>query len=150
MEVWELFLRACIHGSSYIYINEQHVRCNISELNSKYSYTFQWYCYLEKNKNFFDYINSYRVAEAKEKIAKEPAQTLLQIAYAVGFNSKNSFNSAFKKHVGMTPSAYRKKASVWVLVCMRVYISAGAFTLSACLYKFAVLRPNACILDLRV
>ncbi len=63
----------------------------------------------EKKQNFFDYINSYRVREAKEKIVKERNKTLLEIAYEVGFNSKNSFNSAFKKQVGMTPSAFRKK-----------------------------------------
>lgn len=63
----------------------------------------------EKNQNFFDYINSYRIQEAKEKIVKDQARTLLEIAYEVGFNNKNSFNSAFKKHVGMTPSVYKKK-----------------------------------------
>lgn len=58
-------------------------------------------------KNFFDFINHYRVAEAKKKIAQESKKTLLQIAHEVGFNNKTSFNNAFKKHLGMTPSSYR-------------------------------------------
>lgn len=62
----------------------------------------------EKQQNFFDLVNGYRVQEAKEKIVKDKSRTLLEIAYEVGFNSKNSFNSAFKKLVGLTPSAYRK------------------------------------------
>ncbi len=62
----------------------------------------------QKNQNFFDFINGYRIREAKEKIASEQTRTLLEVAYEVGFNNKNSFNSAFKKHVGMTPSAYKK------------------------------------------
>lgn len=62
----------------------------------------------EKQQNFFDFINAYRVQDAQERIAAGQAKTLLEIAFAVGFNNKNSFNSAFKKHLGMTPSAYKK------------------------------------------
>lgn len=62
----------------------------------------------EKQQNFFDFINTYRVKEAQEKIASGESRTLLEVAYAVGFNNKNSFNAAFKKHVGMTPSSYKK------------------------------------------
>ncbi len=58
-------------------------------------------------KNFFDFINQYRVSEAQKRIADEPEKTLLQIAHEVGFNNKTSFNNAFKKHLGMTPSSYR-------------------------------------------
>lgn len=63
----------------------------------------------EKQQNFFDFINAYRVEEAKKRIAQVDGQTLLAVAYEVGFNSKNSFNSAFKKREGMTPSSYRKQ-----------------------------------------
>ncbi len=60
--------------------------------------------------NFFEVINSYRVAEAKRlMVAQEyDNQTLLALAFAAGFNNKNSFNRAFKKEVGETPSTFWK------------------------------------------
>ncbi len=58
--------------------------------------------------NFFDLINSYRVMEAKELIAKGEYESLLEVAYEVGFNSKNSFNNAFKRSEGITPSQFKK------------------------------------------
>ena len=59
--------------------------------------------------NFFDYINSYRVEEAKKLLvdSEYDSFTLLAIALESGFNSKSSFNRIFKKHVGMTPSEYK-------------------------------------------
>lgn len=62
------------------------------------------------NQHFFDFVNEYRIEEAKE-ILKNPDKkefTILEILYEVGFNSKSSFNTAFKKHTGLTPTQYRK------------------------------------------
>lgn len=59
--------------------------------------------------NFFDYINSWRVASAKPKII-EDKMTVLDIAYEVGFNARSSFYKAFKKETGMTPSEFRKSS----------------------------------------
>jgi AraC-like DNA-binding protein len=58
--------------------------------------------------NFNDFINEYRVREVQHKIEKHEhkAQTLLAIAFDSGFNSKATFNRAFKKIVGQTPKAY--------------------------------------------
>lgn len=58
--------------------------------------------------SFFDFINTYRVKEAQEQIRHQPEKTLLQIAFAAGFNNKTSFGNAFKKFAGQTPSAFRK------------------------------------------
>lgn len=60
--------------------------------------------------NFYELINQYRVEEAKNKIKSEAEKSLLQVAFEVGFNNKASFNNAFKKHAGMTPSEYRASA----------------------------------------
>ncbi len=60
--------------------------------------------------NFFDFVNQYRV-EAVKKALTDPEKkhyTLLAIAFDVGFNSKSSFNSIFKKHTNMTPSQYKQ------------------------------------------
>lgn len=64
--------------------------------------------YLEAT--FFEYINQLRVEEAKEMLAGTNRSDLhvIEAAYAVGFNNKVSFNSAFKKATGMTPTQYRK------------------------------------------
>jgi AraC-like DNA-binding protein len=61
--------------------------------------------------NFKNFINRYRVEEAKIKILdpREKDFVLLKIAYDVGFNSKSVFNAAFKKHAGMSPTEYRRK-----------------------------------------
>ena len=59
---------------------------------------------------FLDFINKYRVEEAKIKLAnpKLDHYTILAIAFEAGFNSKTTFYAAFKKHAGITPSSYRK------------------------------------------
>jgi AraC-like DNA-binding protein len=63
------------------------------------------------DKHFFDFVNEYRIDKAK-RILTDPSQsdlTILEILYPVGFNSKSSFNSAFKKYTHQTPSQYRKE-----------------------------------------
>lgn len=60
--------------------------------------------------NFNDFINQHRIKEAQRLIqeGKIDTQNILQIAYEIGFNSKSTFNTAFKKFTGTTPSEYRK------------------------------------------
>lgn len=61
-------------------------------------------------KHFFDFINEYRINDAK-KLLQAPSKkdlTVLEILYEVGFNSKSSFYSAFKKATNQTPTQYRK------------------------------------------
>ncbi len=62
------------------------------------------------DKHFFDFINEYRIEKAKEilKDASKSKVTVLEILYEVGFNSKSSFNTAFKKHTNQTPTEFRK------------------------------------------
>ncbi|WP_228423521.1 helix-turn-helix domain-containing protein [Chryseobacterium piperi] len=60
--------------------------------------------------HFFDFINTYRIESAMAilKDTEKNKVTVLEILYEVGFNSKSSFNTAFKKHTGITPTEYRK------------------------------------------
>jgi AraC-like DNA-binding protein len=62
------------------------------------------------NKNFFDLLAAYRVEYAKKLISddKEMKLTVEELAEQVGYNSKSSFNIAFKKYTSQTPSEYRK------------------------------------------
>ncbi|WKK84317.2 helix-turn-helix domain-containing protein [Marivirga arenosa] len=61
--------------------------------------------------HFFDYINSFRIKKATQILSDQNNKklTVLEVLYEVGFNSKSSFNTAFKKHTGFTPTEYRKK-----------------------------------------
>ncbi len=64
-------------------------------------------------KNFYDFVNDYRVETAKTLLLNPKKQhlTLLAIAFESGFNSKSSFNSVFKKQCGFTPTEFRKRRS---------------------------------------
>lgn len=65
-------------------------------------------------KTFFDYINTLRVEEFKERVAKPENQkyTMLAIAYECGFNSKTSFNRNFKKITDKSPTEYLNEIKI--------------------------------------
>ena len=65
------------------------------------------------NQHFFDFVNEYRIKKAMEILADASKSdfTILEILYEVGFNSKSSFNTAFKKYTQLTPTQYRKQYS---------------------------------------
>lgn len=60
--------------------------------------------------HFYDFVNTYRIENAMDILKDDTKNkvTILEILYQVGFNSKSSFNTAFKKHTGITPTIYRK------------------------------------------
>jgi AraC-like DNA-binding protein len=64
-------------------------------------------------KNFFTFINEYRVKEIISRFGdpKNNNFTILAIAFDAGFNSKTTFNSIFKSQTGMTPSEYREQST---------------------------------------
>ena len=59
-------------------------------------------------KNFFDFVNNYRIREFTRLVRSGEYQnyTLLAIANEAGFNSKTTFNSAFKKQTGKNPKNF--------------------------------------------
>ncbi len=59
-------------------------------------------------RNFNQFINHYRVAEAARRLVDEPRVPVLTIALDVGFRSVSSFNTAFRSQYGQTPTDYRK------------------------------------------
>ena len=65
------------------------------------------------NQNFYTFINTYRVEEAKELLSSGTYQKLniLGIAYQSGFNSKTTFNTTFKKFTGQSPTDFVKQKS---------------------------------------
>ena len=64
--------------------------------------------------NFAEFVNSYRLSEAEQRFQQpqDPKETILEVMYAVGFNSKSSFNTLFKERTGLTPSAYKKQFKI--------------------------------------
>ena len=62
----------------------------------------------QANKNFYQFVNEYRIKFICERIVVEPNSKILDLAMAAGFSSKSTFNAVFKQMKGVTPSQYRK------------------------------------------
>jgi AraC-like DNA-binding protein len=63
------------------------------------------------NKNFFDFVNEYRIEKVKYLLS-DPDNNhfkIISLAYDSGFNSKSTFYTLFKKLEGITPAQYRQK-----------------------------------------
>jgi AraC-like DNA-binding protein len=75
---------------------------SISETENHISETLSQFLHTK----FFQFVNSFRIEEAKTSL-KDKDKLIINIAFDVGFNSKSTFNTAFKKIVGYSPSAYR-------------------------------------------
>jgi AraC-like DNA-binding protein len=68
-----------------------------------------WAINVGSGRNFNEYINRLRVDEVKQQLLSgRPASSLLELAFAAGFNSKSTFNAVFKRETGMTPTQYIK------------------------------------------
>ncbi|MET0091033.1 MAG: helix-turn-helix transcriptional regulator [Candidatus Thiodiazotropha sp.] len=58
--------------------------------------------------NFYDYVNRKRIEEA-QRLLSETDESILSICHTVGFSAKSTFNAAFKRIVGQTPSQFRRE-----------------------------------------
>ena len=64
------------------------------------------------HQNFYDFVNRYRVEDAKLLLVEKAKEmNISEILYAVGFNSKSSFNNAFKEVTGVSPTRFREQSS---------------------------------------
>jgi len=59
--------------------------------------------------NFYTYVNTWRIEEAKTRLREDPKTAVLDIALACGFNSKSAFNAAFKRALSTTPTEWRRQ-----------------------------------------
>lgn len=59
--------------------------------------------------NFYEWVNRYRIDAAKHALLTYPDKTIITIAEDAGFNSKSTFNTAFRQQTQMTPSEYRAR-----------------------------------------
>lgn len=59
--------------------------------------------------NFNNFINRFRVDEARKILLENPSRSIISIAHEVGFSSKSAFYSAFSRFTGMTPTTFRRE-----------------------------------------
>jgi len=64
------------------------------------------------NENFYLFINRYRLEKCKQMFTDPSCNhlSILGVAFEAGFNSKTTFNTAFKKATGLSPKEFRQKA----------------------------------------
>ena len=92
------------------YLNPDITQSELAKKVNINSHNFSEILYYNFEQNFYSFINSYRILEAQNRI-KNPKFSdfkIIAIAFDSGFNSKTSFNRAFKNHTGITPSEYRQ------------------------------------------
>ncbi|HOD16393.1 MAG TPA: helix-turn-helix domain-containing protein [Spirochaetota bacterium] len=58
--------------------------------------------------NFSNFVNQFRIRDARDMLVNQPEKTVLAISLEVGFNSKSAFYEAFSRFSGMSPQAFRK------------------------------------------
>lgn len=61
------------------------------------------------NCSFIEFVNNYRIKDAKKLFASNPDASIIEISHLAGFNSASTFTRVFKQHTGESPSIYRKK-----------------------------------------
>ena len=63
-------------------------------------------------RNFNQFLNQYRVAEAEELLLKSAETAIYDVAFEVGYSSLSSFNKAFKEITGVTPTNFRNNDGI--------------------------------------
>ncbi|KPE49276.1 AraC family transcriptional regulator [Chryseobacterium indologenes] len=98
-------------GTIYDYIHENYdKKPNVNEIAAIVSLSTPAFCrYFKKQTNmtFTDFVNNYRINQAKIFLLKDYSVT--EVCFQVGFESLSYFNKLFKQHTGDTPSEFRKK-----------------------------------------
>ncbi|MCC5815157.1 MAG: AraC family transcriptional regulator [Leptospira sp.] len=72
------------------------------------SHQLSEYINTQTGKTYQNWLNGYRIDHACFLLKEKPEWAIIRIAYESGFSSKSSFQDAFKKEMGITPSEYRK------------------------------------------
>ncbi|MBB6370316.1 helix-turn-helix domain-containing protein [Chryseobacterium shigense] len=95
------------------YLDSELNLIRLSELLSVSTHHLSYVINTGFKKNFFQYVNEYRVEYAKRLLKDSQSKlSILGIAYESGFNSKTSFNTTFKKFTGQTPSEYKNSSGL--------------------------------------
>ena len=100
MVVQELLLYCSEHYLEDLSIRSVAESLHISESCVTKTFSGKLHC------SFRDYINSLRLADAKQ-LLRNSDRKIIDIMYACGFRNQSRFNELFYKDMGMTPRAYR-------------------------------------------
>ncbi|MEM7085620.1 MAG: AraC family transcriptional regulator [Bacteroidota bacterium] len=94
-----------------VYLQGNLTLAEVSEKINTSTNNLSWLLNNTYQTTFYDFINGYRVKEFVRKVANEEhlQHTILALSMDVGFNSKSTFNKAFKSEMNETPSNYIKK-----------------------------------------
>jgi AraC-like DNA-binding protein len=85
---------------------------NLSELSGLQSRDISRAINIVAQMNFNDYINQLRLVDVVQQIEKGAKDSFLNLAIEAGFNSKSTFNQAFKRQYSMTPVEYRNTLAI--------------------------------------
>ncbi len=94
--------------SSTTYLDQEYSLSKLSDEIKVSKHLISKVLNTEMKMSFNEYINGYRITVAKKLLSDSPYLTIASIAFDSGFNSLSTFNQAFKKIQGTTPSAYRE------------------------------------------
>ncbi len=98
------------------YLDSDFSLTELSQITSVPKHLLSRFFSESMNQSFTDFTNGYRIQRAKELLVDPAFQNhkIAFIAYDCGFNSLSSFNSAFKKLTGISPSEFKKTAPVLI------------------------------------
>lgn len=95
------------------YIQENYKDVTLSDLSNKFHYSNEYTSRLIKELtglNYTDILRTVRIERSQDLLANS-TMTVQTIAEAVGYDTTEHYIRQFKKHTGMTPSAYRKQST---------------------------------------
>lgn len=112
MDRYSQRIAACLQTTN-LYLDENLTLADLAEKTGIPPHHLSQTLNVSGGQSFFELINHYRLEEVKRRLPDPRYHhlTILGIAYDCGFKSKSAFNALFKKHTGLTPSAYKKKGS---------------------------------------
>lgn len=99
-----------IHSKPDVFLQSDFQLSSLAKLLGLPSYLTSQVINEGMGKNFYELVNEQRIRHAQKALESSQGknQSILEVAYDVGFNSKSTFNQSFKKYVGTTPSEYRR------------------------------------------
>lgn len=100
---------AALIEEQQLYLKPRLAVADLAKLTGLGSKDVSWAINQGAGISFCDYINQLRLAEVQRQFRQPGEKSILEIAFAAGFNSKSTFNSLFKASTGLTPSQYQRQ-----------------------------------------